>query len=233
MNPIKPIFFSLISLISFSTFAVYSDKSDSIETITADYDDITPDEAQRIENATVLTVKYLMMTQRDLKKKSYSRAREALKIASQHADEAYHMLPTSIVRDKIELAKIALDAEENRVFLDTLVPISVQVESSDMYTQSSKEKIGKYLKNSKVSLRKGDRSSAKKNMDLVMGVIDANEIDADVINLLNVCEQAMAQIEKRKFTSAQKTITNSDVFFVYYAEELISPRDNRKKAMAH
>ena len=60
--------FSLISLISFSTFAVYSDKSDSIETITADYDDITPDEAQRIENATVLTVKYLMMTQRDLKK---------------------------------------------------------------------------------------------------------------------------------------------------------------------
>ena len=94
------------------------------------------------------------------------------------------------------------------------MPISVQVESSDMYTQSSKEKIGKYLKNSKVSLRKGDRSSAKKNMDLVMGVIDANEIDADVINLLNV-QQAMAQIEKRKFTSAQKTITNSDVFFVY------------------
>ena len=79
MNPIKPIFFSLISLISFSTFAVYSDKSDSIETITADYDDITPDEAQRIENATVLTVKYLMMTQRDLKEKAIRELGKPLK----------------------------------------------------------------------------------------------------------------------------------------------------------
>ena len=167
----RSIFISISLCFSLSLHAVVADKTDMVETITADYDDLSKDEAQRLENATVLSVKYLMITQRELKKKSYSRARENIKIARSHAYEAYHMLPTSIVRDKIEVANLALDAEEDSVFINTLVPIYSQVDSSDIYTSDSKERINKYLKNSKSALRKGDRKAAKNNMDRVMGEI--------------------------------------------------------------
>ena len=102
---------------------------------------MTKDEAQRLENVTVLSVKYLMKTQRDLKKKSASKAREQIKTAQSYAHEAYHMLPTSIVRDKIEVANLALDAEEDSVFINTLVPIHAQVDASDIYSSSTKEKL--------------------------------------------------------------------------------------------
>ena len=57
-----------------------------------------------------------MKTQRDLKRKSYSRARNEIAQAKNHAHEAYQMLPTTVVRDKIEVANLALEAEEDDVF---------------------------------------------------------------------------------------------------------------------
>ena len=66
---LKIIFGASLLLVSalISANASKSKKLEAVETITSEYEDLTKYEAQRLEKSTVLSVKYLMKTQRDLK----------------------------------------------------------------------------------------------------------------------------------------------------------------------
>ena len=143
------------------------------------------------------------------------------------------MLPTTVVRDKIEVANLALEAEEDDVFLRTLVPIYSQVDVSDVFSSDNKQKINKQLNNAKMAVKNGDKKSAKQSMELILTEVDGVEVDVDVVRLVRVCDEVDDLIKKRKFSTASKKISKSDVFFVYYADELITPSNMSRDVHAH
>lgn len=227
------VFTVFTAMITNVSYAICEAEIENTVVIPREYDELKKSDAQRLEQATIRSMQHLMKTQRDLKRKSYSRARKQLFKAKNYASEARQMLPTTLIREKINLANLSLEAEEDVVFYRTLEAISSQLKRSDDFSSKVKKKMQKNILSAQNNAKKGDIISAKKNMLNLSKEIDSLEVDADVIKLVRVSEEVLDLMRQRKFESATKLISNSNLFFVYYSGQLVTPHNDDTGSVSH
>ena len=175
---------------------------------------LSKSEADTIEKYTVKAVKYLLMSENNLRTQSYSDAVINLKQSRIFSQKAFENLPVIRLKDKIEVSKESFLAGRDRLFKKSLLPIYQAVDKAMYFKSDQKLAIKKELFIAVSYIGKNDRGEGAVAIDKALSLVTYGKEDLQVINLLRLSNRTMEHLKAREFDSARNVIRSSKFFYL-------------------
>ena len=170
-------------------------------------------ESDQIEKYTVKAVKYLLMSENNLRTQSYADAVINLKQSRLFAQEAFEILPVVRLKDKLEVSRESFLAGRDDLFKKSLKPVYSSLDEASYLKAEQIESMKSELITAVGVIGKNDRGEGLDAINRAISLITYGKEDLDVINLLRISNTTMEHLKSREFDSARTVIRGSSFFY--------------------
>ncbi|NEX23654.1 YfdX family protein [Thiorhodococcus mannitoliphagus] len=157
------------------------------------------------------------------------RAKTLLDQAEHTLDDVQQMLPTTLIKDRIWVAKKHLEYEDTEAVLPDLVPIYASLDElvGVMPTEAAKT----YLDRAQQALEKGDKPVATEQLQAVDAALLYVEADLPLSSTRHLIAQAKTDIAKQDAKAADQALADAEDNVVFVSIGIESPLTQAKESL--
>lgn len=226
---LKPVAVLLVSLGVMSASApLYADPIQKQASVTAGKT-ITPREEAAISSSGVKVLRHIAQARAYLHQKDAEAAQTELGQADKLLEIMRQALPTTIVKDRLWVAKKHLEYEDTQAMLPDLIPIYSSLDElmNIMPVKVARKQLDKARKN----LRAGDRTKARKALDETDAALQYTEIDLPLGATQHKVTQARADLGRKKLDDADRSLKAAEDNVVFISVGIEQPLFAAKAAL--
>jgi hypothetical protein len=187
---------------------------------------ITPQEESAISSAGVKVLRHIAQARSDIRNKDSDGAKKELDQADKLLDIIEAALPTTIVKDRIWVAKKHLEYENTDDVLPDLVPIYTSLD--ELVDVIPTDMAKKHLDRARVHLKAGDKEKAGASLDATAAALEYTEVDLPLSATRRQVSQANTYLNQEKTDDADKALKAAEDSVVYlsvaYEQPLFSAK---------
>jgi hypothetical protein len=174
---------------------------------------ITPREEATLSSAGVKVLRHIAQARADIRNKETQDAKTELGQTEKLLDIIQAALPTTVVKDRIWVAKKHLEYENTQEVLPDLIPIYASLDElvDIMPTDMAK----KHLDQAKEHLKSGNKEKAKEALEATAAALQYTEVDLPLNSTRQMVDQAKADLSKEKSDNADKALKAAEDSVVY------------------
>ncbi|MFD2111493.1 YfdX family protein [Thiorhodococcus fuscus] len=157
------------------------------------------------------------------------KAKSQLDQAGQSLNDIQEMLPTTVIKDRVWIAKKHLEYEDSEAVLPDLIPIYASLD--ELVDAMPTEQAKAHLDRVQQALQKGDKSAATEQLQAVDAALLYVEADLPLNSTRHLIAQAKADIAKQDAKAADAALADAEGNVVFVSMGIESPLTQAKSSL--
>ena len=190
---------------------------------------ISPREEAVISSAGAKVLRHIAQARADIHDKKNTSALDELDQADKLLNIIKAALPTTVVKDRIWIAKKHLEYEDSLKVLPDLIPITVSL--NELIEVMPVENARQHLAQAKKHLKSGDKQKANEALDETDAALQYNEVDLPLNSTRKLVMEARQSLKDKQPDMANKALMAAENSVIYMSFVVEQPLFAAKSAL--
>ena len=182
---------------------------------------LSPTQEAELSRSAVRVMRYIAYARSDIAKKNTKAAKANVALAQMLIDDIRMNMPTTIVKDRIKIAKEHLKYESVEEVAADLIPIEASLTVIEDYVPVSVSK--GHIRKAGKHLKKGDKKSASEELEAAEVALVYTEVDLPLSSTEGHINDALEALNKKKLSQADKALAEAEGGVIFLADVIEAP----------
>lgn len=169
---------------------------------------LTPAQEMALSRSAVRVLRHIADARSDIADKNAKLAKSDLVLAQLLLEDIKLNMPTTIVKDKIKIAKEHMKYESVDEVSSDLVPIDASLTAIEDYVPVAESK--RHIKEAQKHLQKNDKKAATEELEAADIALVYTEVDLPLSSTETHIKNALTALGKKKFKDADKALVEAE-----------------------